>query len=37
LALKGQHFFGATDIIKNAIAEKYFTKWLPGMFPALLQ
>jgi hypothetical protein len=37
--MKGQRFCDAIDIIKNATKEleKAFTKWLPRMFPTLLQ
>ena len=38
LALKGERFCGATDIIKNATGMlKRLTKWLPGMFSTPLE
>jgi hypothetical protein len=37
--MKGRRYCDATDIIKNATVElkRAFTKWLPRVFPTLLQ
>jgi hypothetical protein len=36
-AIKGWHFYDATDITKATKELKTFTKWFPGRFPTPLQ